>query len=63
LDKGVWLSINPDAHRNEGYLDMHYGVLAARKGGLYKERCLNALSLEEIKQVFDKRKANISSSK
>ncbi|MEO6521638.1 MAG: helix-hairpin-helix domain-containing protein [Mucilaginibacter sp.] len=63
LDKGVWLSINPDAHRNEGHLDMHYGVLSARKGGLYKERCLNALSLDEIKQVFEKRKAHINSSK
>ncbi|PJJ84531.1 DNA polymerase/3'-5' exonuclease PolX [Mucilaginibacter auburnensis] len=52
LDKGVWLSINPDAHRNEGFNDMHYGVLAARKGGLYKERCLNALSLPEITQFF-----------
>ncbi len=55
LSKGVWLSINPDAHRKEGFLDMHYGVLAARKGGLYKERCLNALSLHEIKQVFEKK--------
>jgi DNA polymerase (family 10) len=55
LDKGVWLSINPDAHRKEGFLDMHYGVLVARKGGLYKERCLNALSLQEIKQVFEKK--------
>ncbi|MDB5125358.1 MAG: polymerase/3-5 exonuclease PolX [Mucilaginibacter sp.] len=56
LDKGVWLSINPDAHRKEGFLDMHYGVLVARKGGLYKERCLNALSLQEIKLVFEKKK-------
>ncbi|WP_428330700.1 helix-hairpin-helix domain-containing protein [Mucilaginibacter sp.] len=56
LDKGVWLSINPDAHRREGFLDMHYGVLVARKGGLYKERCLNALSLQEIKEVFDKKR-------
>lgn len=52
LEKGVWLSINPDAHRNEGFHDMHFGVLAARKGGLYKERCLNALSLPEITQFF-----------
>ncbi|MES2428491.1 MAG: helix-hairpin-helix domain-containing protein [Bacteroidota bacterium] len=57
LEKGVWLSINPDAHRKEGFLDMQYGVLVARKGGLYKERCLNALSLQEITQVFkDKKK-------
>jgi DNA polymerase (family 10) len=55
LDKGVWLSINPDAHRKEGLLDMHYGVLAARKGGLYKERCLNALTLAEITHYFEGR--------
>jgi len=52
LDKGVWLSVNPDAHRKEGFLDMHYGILAARKGGLYKERCLNTLSREEIETFF-----------
>jgi DNA polymerase (family 10) len=55
LEKGVKLSINPDAHRKEGFLDMHYGVLAARKGGLNKEMCLNALSLEEIKKIFDQK--------
>jgi DNA polymerase (family 10) len=57
LDKGVWLSINPDAHRLEGHLDMHYGVLAARKGGLHKEMCLNALSLPEITKVFEKKRS------
>jgi DNA polymerase (family 10) len=56
LDKGVKLSVNPDAHRNEGFLDMHYGIFAARKGGLTKEMCLNAFSLEEIKQVFELKK-------
>jgi DNA polymerase (family 10) len=53
LHKGVKLSINPDAHRTEGFLDMHYGILAARKGGLNKEMCLNAFSLEEIKKEFE----------
>ncbi len=57
LDKRVKLSINPDAHRNEGFLDMHYGILAARKGGLNKEMCLNAFSLEEIKKVFELKKS------
>jgi len=56
LDKGVWLSVNPDAHRKEGFLDMHFGVLTARKGGLNKERCLNALSLTEITQFFQNKK-------
>jgi DNA polymerase (family 10) len=54
LDKGVWLSINPDAHRTDGFLDTYYGLLVARKGGLYKERCLNALSLQEITSFFEK---------
>jgi len=56
LEKGVWLSINPDAHRKEGFLDMYYGILAARKGGLYKEKCLNALSLQEISAFFSKKR-------
>jgi DNA polymerase (family 10) len=56
LEKGVWLSINPDAHRREGFLDMHYGILAARKGGLYKEMCLNALTLPEIDAFFKQKK-------
>ena len=56
LEKGVWLSVNPDAHRTSGFLDMHYGILAARKGGLSKDQCLNALSLVEIKKVFQQKK-------
>jgi DNA polymerase (family 10) len=58
LDKGVWLSINPDAHRKEGFLDMHYGVLVARKGGLFKERCLNCLSLQEIDNFFARKRSS-----
>ncbi|AMR34523.1 DNA polymerase IV [Mucilaginibacter sp. PAMC 26640] len=56
LEKGVMLSINPDAHRKSGFLDMEYGVNIARKGGLTKEMCLNALSLEDITKVFEKKR-------
>ncbi len=56
LEKGVWLSVNPDAHRNEGFLDMRFGILVARKGGLSKDKCLNALSLPSITQVFEKKR-------
>lgn len=59
LDKDVWLSINPDAHRKEGFLDMHYGLLVARKGGLFKERCLNSLSLQEIDSFFVNKKTSV----
>jgi DNA polymerase (family 10) len=56
LEKDVLLSINPDAHRKEGFHDMHYGVLVARKGGLTTNKCLNAFSLEEITAHFEKRR-------
>jgi DNA polymerase (family 10) len=57
MEKGVMLSINPDAHSKEGYLDMHYGVANARKGGLTKDMTFNALSLEEIEVYLKKRLA------
>lgn len=52
LDKGVLLSINPDAHRMEGFHDTKYGVMVGRKGGLTAEKCLNAFSLAEISDFF-----------
>jgi DNA polymerase (family 10) len=45
MEKGVKVSINPDAHRVEGYLDMRYGIEVARKGGLRKDYLFNALDL------------------
>jgi DNA polymerase (family 10) len=56
LDKGVWISINPDAHAKDGIKDIHYGVLAARKGSLTKENCLNALSATDFYTFCQKRK-------
>lgn len=56
LEKGVLLSINPDAHRTEGLTDVQYGVYVARKGGLSADRCLNAFSLEEIERYFAEKK-------
>lgn len=59
LEKGVMISINPDAHEKEGYHDMHYGVCVARKGMLTKEMCFNALSLADIERHFAKRNSKI----
>lgn len=57
LEKGVLLSINPDAHAMKGYYDMHYGVSIGRKGGLTSDRTFNAYSLSEIeKYLHEKRK-------
>jgi len=52
LEKGVKISINPDAHYKEGFRDMYYGVCAARKGMLSREFCLNTLSLADLLKVF-----------
>jgi len=56
LEKGVMISINPDAHSKQGYYDMYYGTCVARKGMLSKEMCLNALNREEIELYFNSRK-------
>ncbi len=48
LEKGVKLSINPDAHHTNGFADMKWGVAVARKGGLTKDMTFNALGLKEI---------------
>lgn len=58
LDKGVLLSINPDAHRKEGFNDMRFGVMVGRKGGLTAQKCFNAFSLTEITAYFNNRKKN-----
>jgi len=48
MEKGVLISINPDAHQMEGLYDMKWGVKSARKGGLVKEMCLNAMNLSQF---------------
>jgi DNA polymerase (family X) len=55
LQKNIMISINPDAHEMEGYLDMHYGVHVGRKAGLTKEMTFNALSLREIEKKLEVR--------
>lgn len=56
LEKNVLLSIDPDAHAIEGYADCRYGVLAAQKGGLTKERNLSSFSLGELEVYLSGRK-------
>lgn len=59
LEKGVMLSINPDAHHTNGYEDMRYGVLVGRKGGLTKEMTFNTKSADEVAAYFKARKEKI----
>lgn len=60
LDKGVLLSINPDAHALEGFNDVKFGALAAQKGGLTKESNLSSFSLKDFETYITKnRKAKV----
>ncbi len=54
IEKGVSIAINPDAHSKEGIQDLHFGVLAARKGYLEKSHCLNSKSLSEFEKWLKK---------
>ncbi len=59
LEKGVKLSINPDAHHTEGYFDMHYGLAIGRKGGLTVGMTFNALSLKEMEAYLETKRQEI----
>lgn len=48
MERGVYISINPDAHNVSSMLYNHYGTIAARKGGLTQEYCLNARSYDDF---------------
>jgi len=54
VEKGVLLSIDPDAHALDGFDDVKYGVLAAQKGGLTKENNLSSFGLMEFEKLLNK---------
>ncbi len=51
-EKGVMISINPDAHSADGFSDILYGVGMARKGWQEKKDILNAKNLNDIKDTL-----------
>lgn len=53
-EKGVKISINPDAHNIKGLNDVRYGVGIARKGWLEKQDVVNTLSVDKIRKLFNK---------
>jgi DNA polymerase (family 10) len=55
-DKGVLISINPDAHTIDGIPDTFYGVGIARKGWLRKQDVLNTKSAKEMEKWFAKKR-------
>lgn len=57
LEKGVLLSINPDAHTTDEFHNLKYGVLVAQKGGLTRQQNLSSFSLKEFEEYLQKTKA------
>lgn len=51
LERGVLISINPDAHSINGFNDIYYGVLAAQKAGVTPQQNLSSFTLQQF-EVF-----------
>ncbi len=56
LQKNVLISIDPDAHSIAGYHDIHYGVLAAQKGGVTSRDNLSSFTLKQMKEFVSKKR-------
>jgi DNA polymerase (family 10) len=56
VEKGVMLSIDPDAHSTDGFHDVYYGTLSARKGGLTAAHNLSSFSAAELAAFISKKK-------
>lgn len=55
-EKGVLLSIDPDAHVTTGYDDVYFGVMAAQKGGLTAKQNLSSYGLKEFEAFLKNRR-------
>ncbi|WP_160718079.1 DNA polymerase/3'-5' exonuclease PolX [Chitinophaga solisilvae] len=56
LEKKVLISIDPDAHSIQGYHDVHYGTLAAQKGGVTKANNLSSYSVDMLSNYLTERR-------
>jgi DNA polymerase (family 10) len=56
IEKGVLISIDPDAHSVDAFDDIQYGVLAAQKGGLTKQHNLSSFTLQQFQSFLLKQK-------
>jgi DNA polymerase (family X) len=57
LDKGVLISIDPDAHDVAEFDNCRYGVLAAQKGGATSKDNLSSFSLREFEEFVGRQTA------
>ncbi len=57
IEKGVIISIDPDAHSTEGFNDIKYGVLAAQKAGVTAKQNLSCFSLAAFEVFLEVQRA------
>jgi DNA polymerase (family 10) len=55
-EKGILISLGPDAHSIEGFDDIGYGLIMARKSWISRTGLLNCKSGEEMDEFFKGRK-------
>jgi DNA polymerase (family X) len=53
MERGVLLSVNPDAHSTDGYKDTYYGVMVAQKGGLTAARNLSSFTRAQLEAFLE----------
>jgi DNA polymerase (family 10) len=56
VEKGVLISVDPDAHTAGAFRDVKYGVLAAQKAGLTQENNLSSFTLQQFEEFLQKQK-------
>ena len=52
-ERGVMLSINPDAHSTADLENIEYGIATARRGWLEEKDVLNTRDLDEVRQILN----------
>ncbi len=57
-EKGVMISINPDAHAAAGLAEISYGVGIARKGWQEKGDVVNTRTADEVEELFRKMRSS-----
>lgn len=56
IEKGVLISIDPNAHTVDAFGDIKYGVLAAQKGGLTAADNVSSFTLQQFESFVEKQK-------
>lgn len=56
FERKILVSIDPDAHSIDGFRDIEYGLIMARKAWIQKEGLLNCMAKDEIEAFFKQKK-------